>query len=232
MPGRGAMNEPTTDALLHNVDFAHVAPSRRGVFAAIAGGLFAHRLFGLDVAGVEAKGGGKGRKRKNRNKRKRKERGPETRADATCPGPRDNALFVNGGSRLAQTLTATQSGPLVRAELVIHKEAGSSGDYLLSLSPVDNSGVPTNDVLAVALVADASVPNGDSTVDFTFPDPAVVEVGAQLALVFTRLNGGTLGWTFRTGDFCAGRGFFSIPASTSFQVRPDDDFLFTTFVRS
>lgn len=204
------------------------AASRRGIVAALSGGLLTSLPFAL------ASGGAKGKKKRKRRKknRKGKQNGPSTRADATCPGPPDEAFIVNGGTRLAQTFTVSAGGTLVKAELAINKEAQSSGDYLLSLSPVDNSGVPTNDVLAVALVQDATVPAGESTVGFTFDDPVDVAAGDQLALVVTRLDGGVLTWVSRAGDACAGRGFVSPPPLTAFEFLPGVDFIFTAFVRS
>jgi hypothetical protein len=233
------MDDQTTATLPQDTDVTQfaalqrsriAAASRRGVLAALSGGLMTR--FPFAPAGADAKGKGKRKKRKKNKKRRKQQRGPETRTDATCPGPRDAAFLVNERTRLAQTFTATASGPLVRAELAIDKFAGSTGDYLLSLSPVDNSGVPTNDVLAVALVANAAVPDGESTVDFAFPDPVSVEAGDQFALVLTRLDGDVLIWVSRAGDICAGRGFNSPGQSTSFDFLPEVDFIFTTFVRS
>jgi len=232
------MNEPISSALLQNADMTHAAPwrtrftaaSRRGVLAALAGGLMAPLPLGLAVAPSEVQASSKRKKRKN--KKKKKQRGPVTRADATCPGPSDDLFIINGGARFAQTFTATASGPLVRAELGINKNSGSNGDYLLSLSPVDDAGVPTNAVLAVALVPNANVADGESTVAFAFPDPATVAAGVQFALVLTRLNDDSLTWVSRAGDVCVGRGFVSNNQSAPFAVAPNTDFIFTTFVRS
>jgi hypothetical protein len=233
---RRVMNEEMTAALPQNVNVIDAilrrsrftAMRRRGVLAALSGGLLAR--LPLQFPEVDAKG--KGKRKKRKKAKKRKQRGPATRSDATCPGPRDDAFIVNGGTRLAQTLTATASGTVVKAGLDIDKSAGSTGDYLLSLSPLDNSGEPSNDVLAVTLVANAAVADGESTVDFAFTDPVSVKAGDQLALVLTRLDGGSLTWVSRAGDVCAGRAFFSGGGSTSFEFLPDVDFIFTTFVRS
>jgi hypothetical protein len=222
------MNESTTAALLHNVDLAHVAPSRRGVFAAIAGGLFASLPFGLGTPGVEAKGK-KGRKGKSKNKKK--PRGPQLRADATCPGPSEPILVVGSLARLAQTFTAETSGPLVKAELDLEHRAEDSGEYILRLSPVDGAGVPTDEVLAAALVSADGLPGGVSTVTFTFHDPASVEAVVQYALVLVRFAG-KFGWAGRDGDACVGRAFLSDGLSAPFELRTDQDFVFTTFVRS
>jgi hypothetical protein len=233
MPGRGAMNERTSTALLKDLDVAPIAPSRRGVLATLASGLFAGLPFALSNAGIEAKGGGKRRKRKkNKKNKKRKERGPQTRVDAACPGPRDNAFIVGSLARLAQTFTAGVSGQLVKAELGINHGLDSRGEYILRLSPVDGDGVPTDEVLAAAFVPEGDVATGDSTVTFTFLDPATVEANTQYALVLVRMGPGNFSWLSRAGDVCLGRGFLSDGLSAQFEPREGQDFVFTAFVRS
>lgn len=195
---------------------------RRGVIAAFSA-LAAQIPFGLAADG---KKGGK------RKKRKKNKKGEQARADASCPGPRDLNFVINSGGRKAQTFTAATSGSLVRADLDISKNAGSDGDYLLVLSPVDDAGVPTEDVLAVTFAANAKVSAGETTVEFAFADPAEVKAGTQYALVLTRLDGANLTWLSRVGDVCAGRGFVSSAQPAPFEVLPNDDFIFTVFVRS
>jgi hypothetical protein len=207
---------------------AAIAPSRRGILAALGGGLTGHLIFGMSRS--EAKG--KGKRKKRKKARNRKQRELTTRADATCAGPRDDAFIVNGGTRLAQTFTATASGALVKVAIDLNNEHGSSGDYLLTVNKVDGSGVPTNDVLAVTFLAGVAVGVGETTAEFVFADPAIVKAATEYALVLTRLAGGVLSWLSRSGDVCAGRGFVNTNPSAPFEFKPGVDFIFTAFIKA
>jgi hypothetical protein len=66
------------------------------------------------------------------------------------------------------------------------KQLGKDGDYVLRLSPLDGSGVPTNTVLVETAAADATVPLGESMVSFSFAAPFFVAAGTQYALVLTQ----------------------------------------------
>ena len=127
------------------------------------------------------------------------------------------------------------NGLLVTAQLPVVKEAGSDGDDVLRLSPLD-SGVPTNSVLAQTSVANANVPSGGpegTPVTFTFGTPASVGAGTQYALVLTRPGGGLLQWRGDAGNPCTGRSFFSPNQTDSFQVLSDlIDLNFMIFVSS
>lgn len=207
-----------------------LAAARRGIFAGILASMLAANL-NETVA--------KRKRRRNQKKRgrrkKRRNQKPKTRVDATCPEPAEFSLRdPDGNNRYAQTFTAKSSGPLISAELSISKLAGSPGDYILRLSPVDGSGIPTNEVLAEAIVANADVPDGGGTVPFTFGTPYAVKAGNDYALVLTRSEG-TFGWGARGGDACAGSAFRSPDQTAPFTEGVGgngNDFIFTAFVRS
>jgi hypothetical protein len=209
--------------------------SRRSLLTVLSSGLLAALplTFAFEEAGAKKNG-----KRKRRGKKKRKNNqppplppGPVARADATCPGPRESALSFGDTVRLAQTFTAIASGPLGSAQLGIAKSAGSRGEYLLRLSPVDTEGIPTSDVLAAALVENASVPDGESTVTFTFPNPAAVSAGTTYALILTRSGPNNITWLSRGND-CIGQAFGSEDQSAPFALINELDFIYTVFVSS
>lgn len=215
------------DTMLHSLKSAL---SRRGVLAGLTGGLLATGFVIRDEDDAEAKKKGKRRKRGKNKKDKNK---PKIRVDATCPTSGGSGSSNDGNVRFAQTFTALASGPLVKAELLVEKEAGSTGDFILRLSVVDGSGFPTNDVLAVSVAADASVPDGVSTVTFSFASPATVVAGTEYALVLTRPGGDFIGAFGQTGNPCAGQRFFSPDQKQPFQLDSSGfDLGFTTFVRS
>jgi hypothetical protein len=132
---------------------------------------------------------------------------------------------------LAQTFTALSSGVLVRAELPLIKLLGTDGEYILRLSSVDDSGIPTNEVLAASAVSNLSVPDGPSIVSFAFASPPLVVADVEYALVLTRPGSTHLQWE---GDFdvsCPGGAFVSTDQTAPF-VAPGTrvDLLFTTLV--
>ncbi len=213
--------------------FVPNAATRRGILAALAGGLFTAGPLALLVDDVEGENHRK-RKKRNRN-RKRKDKKPKTRTDATCGGASDTNLGAfSGNNRLAQTFTALASGPLVSAQIRIDKLPGEpAGDFVLRLSPVAKSGevnAPTNEVLAETSLADGVVPAGESTVTFSFAAPFPVVAGTEYALVLTRPGGGQFAWLGH-GDSCPGQAFAGPDQSGSF-IDTDIDLIFSTFVRS
>jgi hypothetical protein len=158
---------------------------------------------------------------------------PSTKIDAVCPGPVNDAFgIIDVSARLAQTFSAIASGPLVKAELRLIKAPASAGNYVLRLSPLDGAGVPTNIVLAEATVADASVPDGQSTVTFSFASPAAVAVGTSYALVVTRPGSDKLAWAGQTGNSCAGTAYMSPSPAGAFVAVGNIDLNFTTYVTS
>jgi hypothetical protein len=164
---------------------------------------------------------------------KKKKRKKKVRADAVCPGPTDDAFgIIDEGSRLAATFTAKRSGKLVRAELLLSEPAGSLGDYILRISPVDGAGNPTNIVLAESALLDIEVPTGQSTVSFSFGSPASVQAGTDYALVVTRPGSDKLVWNGQNGNPCTGTSFISPSQNAAFIAVGAIDFAFKTFVKS
>jgi hypothetical protein len=215
--------------------------SRRGALAAPASGLLTTLAMSRGVTKVAARRRSK-HNRKPRRKRKRQQPqstsapppAPPTdrliRADATCPGPVFTVVVSIGDSRLAQTFTAIATGPLVLAELGIAKEPGTTGDYILRLSPLDRPGVPAGEVLAETVVADRNVPEGSSTVSFLFANPAIVAAGTEYALVLTRPGSNDIRWEV-TDISCGGQIFFSFDQTQAFFPTFEGfDFVFTTFL--
>jgi hypothetical protein len=217
------------------------SPARRSLFAVLTGGL----LFALPLALGTEEAAAKKKRKKHKEKGKKQSTTPQTpstpqtpatpvtKADAACYGPVDGSAYVdNGDSRLAQTFTALASGPLVSAELPIHKLAGSGGAYILRLSPVDGAGAPTNTVLASASIPNLSVPDGNTTLTFMFADPAVVVAGTQYALVLTRPGSNHLVWQEDLDGTCLGRMYFSDSQASQFVAAGNGDLYFRTFVTS
>jgi hypothetical protein len=217
------------------------APSRRGFVAALASGLLGVGPLALGHNESLSKG-----KRKNQKRRKRKKQttlsppsplpppsGPGLRPVASCLGTSTVSLGGPGNRRVAQTFTAVASGPLVRADIQIRKEAESIGDYFLHLGAVNAFGVPTNEVLAFTSLANINVPDGASTISFSFANPAAVVAGVRYALVLTRAGSGALGWEGSLGDTCAGQAFFSLDQTAPFDTSVGEiDLHFTAFVQS
>lgn len=203
--------------------------SRRGFIGGLTSGLLAPGLAATrgDAADV---------KRKRRKKRKKTSEKPRTRRDATCLalGETGTAFGVaEGDRRFAQTFTALASGPLVRAELLIVRNTDTAGDYILHLGAVDAFGTPTNEVLAWTSVASNGVPDGTSTVSFTFANPFSVRAGTRYALIVTQPGSGFLRWQGHLGDTCPGRAFVSPDQTAPFAAGGNQfDLDFTIFVRS
>jgi hypothetical protein len=216
--------------------------SRRGWLSGLAVGLLAALPF---VRGASEAAG----KKKHKRKKKKKKTvsppplspppspppppPPTTKADASCPGPGNSTFSTIGSNRFAQTFTALASGQLVSAQAVLEKDPNSIGAFIMHLVTVDAAGVPTNTVLDTATVANSQVPNGLSTVTFSFPSPATVAAGSQYALVVTRPGANFVRWRGHGSDVCAGAGFTCPNDSGQFAISdPPRDFLFTTFVNS
>jgi hypothetical protein len=208
--------------------------SRRGLLAAATAGLLAARQLAIGGAEGEAKKK-RSRKRKRKNNRKKNDR-TTIQTDAICPvgaGVNGGLASTDGNNRFAQTFTALKSGELVRAELLIFQFSSEFGDFILQVGTVDAFGVPTNEVLASTSVAGAGVPSGESTIAFAFARPATVAAGEQYALILTRPGSNGLRWQGHFGDTCGGRAFVSNDQTAPFEpLDVDNDFIFTTFVRS
>jgi hypothetical protein len=202
--------------------------SRRTVLSGLAGVLLAIRRMSPHSDAAASK---KGKRRKNK---KRKNGKAQTRVDARCtPEITRNLNAAGGDRRIAQTFTAVRSGQLVSVEISAHKAPGSSGDFVLRLTPLDSTGVPTANVLAEAVVAEADLPESPAIVRFTFPNPFPVVAGTEYALVLTRFAGGAFNWQANDADPCEGNHLFSGDQSGPFgEIFPGLDLIYTTFVRS
>jgi hypothetical protein len=94
------------------------------------------------------------------------------------------------GTAAAQTFTATNSGALTSAQIQIYKQCETVGDIRVQIATVDESGLPTDDILAettlpASEVATEAFPGVGDLVTVTFSDPAQVEAGKQYALIFS-----------------------------------------------
>ena len=231
------MNAPRLDSLVRSLG---EAPSRRGLLTGLSATALALAATRLPIA-VEAK---KAKKQKHKKKKHKKQPAtpqttpqtpatPVTKADAVCPGPTNDAYAIGGVDwRLAQTFTALTSGSLVKAELLLSEPAGSLGDYVLRIAPADGAGIPTNIILAETTVLDINVPNGKSTVSFTFANPASVVAGNSYALVLTRPGSDKLVWLGHIGDSCTGTTYLSESQFGEFVAVGNIDLIFQTFVNS
>ena len=231
------MNAPRLDSLVRSLG---EAPSRRGLLTGLSATALALAATRLPIA-VDAK---KAKKQKHKKKKHKKQPAtpqttpetpatPVTNADAVCPGPTNDAYAIGGVDwRLAQTFTALTSGSLVRAELLLSEPAGSLGDYVLRIAPADGAGIPTNIILAETAVLDINVPNGKSTVSFTFAAPASVVAGNSYALVLTRPGADKLVWLGHIGDSCTGTTYLSESQFGEFVAVGNIDLIFQTFVNS
>ena len=154
--------------------------------------------------------------RKHNKRRTRRKKKTAVKITATCTSAEAIGTSTRAPGRMAQTFTATAGGKVIRAELLLEKEAGSLGDYILHLGRVDNFGVPTNEVLAVGIVANPSVPAGISNVTFSFPSPATITAGAQFALVLNRTGKDVIIWHAILNDRCGGQAFTSADQTAPF----------------
>jgi hypothetical protein len=90
----------------------------------------------------------------------------------------------------AQTFTATNSGALTSAQIQIYKQCETVGDIRVQIATVDESGLPTDDILAettlpASEVATETFPGVGDLVTVTFSDPAQVEAGKHYAFIFS-----------------------------------------------
>ncbi len=200
--------------------------SRRGLMAALAGGLLAVRSL--------ANGGNDAEARKQRKRRKKRQNRKKTRIVASCPGTGTFGLRGDDGNvRIAQTFAPARSGQLVRADLLISADEGTAGAFFLRLSPVDAAGAPTNDVLAETSLATAGVPDGNTSSSFVFGAPARVGAGITYALTVTRPGGDRFTWHGEVDATCDGQSFFSSDQTTPFDPNLGvNDLTFTALVRS
>jgi hypothetical protein len=202
-------------------------PSRRNLLQIVATGALA-TVFPAVAGDASARKHNKRRKRR----KKRQNQKPTPQIAATCAAAVTSGFGGTAPIRIAQTFTPSIGGTLASANLKLQKLENSQGDYLLHVAPVDNFGVPTNEVLAAASVANAQVPVDVSTVTFTFPVPAQITSGVPLALVLTRADDDVI-WHAAQGDVCGGLTFESDEQAAPFTVFATElDFIFEAFVQA
>jgi hypothetical protein len=138
-----------------------------------------------------------------------------------------------GEVRLAQTFTAIRSGALVKVTLPLTNELDTAGDVELRLSPVDSSGLPTNEVLAKTSSTLDTASDEIAELEFSFADPISVQAGVDYALVLSRPAGDEFVWHGDEEGPCSGIVAFSLDQTAPFQgFGVDVNLGLTTFVRS
>ena len=148
--------------------------------------------------------------------------------DASCgPGTFKNNLLANWKG--AQTFTALNSGQLTSARLELGKASSTTGDFVFQIATVNDSGVPTQTVLASTTASDASVPIGLDTTPVTasFASPASIVAGQQYALVVTRSSEYVL--DLRQMSSCPGGGFTNTGGGYT-PNNPNLDLVYAIFV--
>jgi hypothetical protein len=136
--------------------------------------------------------------------------------DASCAGPPESFQTNTGVSRVAQSFTAQNTGPLTSAQLEVDK-TGTAGDWIVDILDT-NMGVPVDGVLATATVPDATVPAGGSLINANFAAPASVIAGHLYALEFSRPASSQTGEGERDGDDCPGQLFGAAAAPGTFSA--------------
>ena len=124
----------------------------------------------------------------------------------TCPPSIDASQDYSDGTRVAQSFTATRSGTLRQIKIGIVKNPSGSGDYLVQVVRMDGT-VPSNnaiDVIAAAVVPDAQVKTGETTLVVSFGTTRLTQ-GTEYAVVVSRPSGFALLHT--GGETCEGRVF-------------------------
>lgn len=152
--------------------------------------------------------------------------------DASCPGPRDFQAFLEDRTA-AQTFTATRSGRLTSAEVLINEQTDiGSGDILLKIARVDASGAPTNDVLATATITDAELNDNVAmrAANFKFNTAANVVAGKQYALIARKSDGTHFNWFGRNNTSCPGDMYFRDSGEKAWEKESSLDFVYNVYV--
>jgi len=148
-------------------------------------------------------------------------------SDASCLGPPDSGQTVLTDQRQAQTYTAQHSAYVVEARTEINKSA-PGGNFQMQIYSVDPIyGFPSSPISGPAVIPDASVPTGNSTLVGHFPPGNLMGQGLRYALVITRPAGASFTVRDRGGDPCPGQEFQS--SSQTGPWNPSDpafDFVF------
>lgn len=211
--------------------------SRRGVVAGLGRGFVAALSLALigsaNIADADAKG-----KKKRKKKKKQTADSPVPPQDPqpspppppSSPSPpsppalqlayecapmQNDIITANSVHRIAQMFKPSQSGKLRQVQFAIAKEAGTTGDYHVQLVAC-NGGDPSasgNDVLALAVIPDSTVPVGDSILTANFDGPQLVG-GINYAVAIKRLGEFIVrGHNENPGAACLGKTFLSAGGS-------------------
>ena len=224
------------EMLLHSLPGSS---SRRNALRVLGGSVLGG-LFTFGAVSTDAKKGGKG-KSKGRDKKKRKATVPPVTSPPPstspppdslsvayeCPGPGPGGFWgINGTDRLAQRFVAGRSGSLRQIRFDIIKDPSSPGDWVVQLVKIVGIGntKPSNsplDVLAANTIADASVPDWDSTLIASFAGPTL-EKNKEYAAVLSRPGSTTWGMHMQDVDVCGGQPFAGLGGDAFFSAGGPD----------
>ena len=160
---------------------------------------------------------------------------PQGDPDASCRVDATQVSGFNWDQRAAQTFTAVNGGRLTSAQVLVAKDAlDGPGDYVLKIAAVNDSGVPTDEVLASDTIPAATLPNDFQTITANF-DPesaATVVAGHEYALIVQRGNNDTLlNLPYRNDDPCPGGSlYWSNGGGPFWQSEGNRDLVFATHV--
>jgi hypothetical protein len=133
----------------------------------------------------------------------------------TCPPPAQASASFAPGIRLAQSFTARRSGTLRQIKIGISKPSSlPGGDYVVQLVKMAGT-VPSEnaiDVIAAAVVPDAQVKTGKTTLIASFGTTRLTQ-GTKYAVVVSRPS--NLRVFQEGGDFCEGDPFIA-PSTGNF----------------
>jgi Ca2+-binding RTX toxin-like protein len=152
---------------------------------------------------------------------------------ASCEPP-SVFTFGAGEGPVAQNFTSQLTGDLTRAEVSLVKAVGSTEPFIVQITTVDSSGIPTEVVLATATIPAANVGNDENVLaGVVFTSPAAVVAGQQYAILASRPGGSfTAGVRVDSdppvGESCPGiQTWFN---GTAWETRPNNDWMFRVFV--
>jgi hypothetical protein len=170
---------------------------------------------------------------KKKRKKKCKKPPPITLQTAiiSCPGP--STTTFTASRRFAQTFSATQTGAITAASVVLLEVPGGS-DFVFEIRGVDGNGVPTAEVLASANVVDVPQVNAAPlTLTVDFNPPASVTQSQPYAVVITGTPFSD-GYEVRTriGNACAGLMFVDVSANGTFMPEMGTDLIFSVSLSS
>ena len=129
---------------------------------------------------------GSARKKKKKKKVQTPDRDPVAQAAFTCSGPADDEFTGAAVTRFAQSFTASRSGTLNQVTVAVRKNV-SNGDYVVQLLKLADD-VPSNsplDILAAAVIPDAQVASGQTTLVAKFAATNLTQ-GTEYAVAVSR----------------------------------------------